>query len=106
MTEAELKRDVKAYLDKMGFHHVHYNTIFSSRRGNYGSAKGIPDIIGCYRGRYIAFELKGKGGKPSEAQNRQLESIKAAEGMGIIVRSVDEVEAVLWAIDQIIDGGK
>ena len=46
---------------------------------------GIPDIIGCWNGKFFAWELKSKCGKPSKLQLYILEKIKDAGGHTAVV---------------------
>ena len=46
---------------------------------------GIPDIIGCYNGRFFALELKADNGKPSELQLYNLDKINKAGGYGVLL---------------------
>lgn len=68
-------------------------------------AKGEPDIIGCYRGFYVAIELKrpdGKG-KASKLQEVKLRRIRESGGFGIIADNLEEVLKIFEEIDQRID---
>ena len=67
--------------------------------GPYGT-NGIPDIICCYRGRFIAFEAKTETGKPSRLQEAVIRKINAAGGTALVVRSVEDVKAALAAITE------
>lgn len=62
--------------------------------GMYGTA-GIPDIICCYRGRFYGFEVKTEDGEPTELQKATIRKIQKAGGTALVVRSVDEVRAVI-----------
>ncbi len=62
--------------------------------GMYGTA-GIPDIICCYRGRFYGFEVKTETGEPTELQKATIRKIQNAGGTALVVRSVDEVRAVI-----------
>ena len=62
--------------------------------GMYGTA-GIPDIIACVRGRFFAFEVKTATGKATPLQKATLQKILASGGTAAVVRSVDEVRAIL-----------
>lgn len=46
---------------------------------------GIPDLIGVYRGRFFAWELKSKEGSPSQIQSWTLTKIQEAGGIGEVV---------------------
>ena len=62
--------------------------------GRYGTA-GIPDIIACVEGRFFAFEVKTESGKVTPLQAATIQKILVAGGMAAVVRSVDEVRAIL-----------
>jgi len=60
----------------------------------YGTA-GIPDVICCYQGRFIGFEVKIDTGQPTELQKATIRKIRNCVGTALVVRSVDEVRAVI-----------
>lgn len=62
--------------------------------GMYGTA-GIPDIICCYRGRFLAFEVKQPGRKLTRLQEITLNKIVSAGGLAKKVTSVEEVNLIL-----------
>ena len=62
--------------------------------GMYGTA-GIPDIIACIDGRFFAFEVKTDDGSPTKLQEATIRKILATSGTALVVRSVDEVRAVI-----------
>ncbi len=62
--------------------------------GMYGTA-GIPDIIACVEGRFFAFEVKTATGKATLLQEATLRKILATGGTAAVVRSVDEVRAII-----------
>lgn len=62
--------------------------------GMYGTA-GIPDIITCVDGQFFAFEVKTPIGKTTALQDATIRKILAAGGHAYVVRSVDEVRAIL-----------
>lgn len=62
--------------------------------GMYGTA-GIPDIIACVQGRFFAFEVKTAYGNVTPLQEATIRKILAAGGTAAVVRSVDEVRAIL-----------
>ena len=66
--------------------------------GQFGTA-GLPDIICCYRGRFVAFEIKTATGKPTKLQEITIAKIKATKGEAFIVRSVQEVQAILETLE-------
>lgn len=60
--------------------------------GMYGTA-GIPDIIACIGGKFYGFEVKTERGKPTALQEATIRMIRAAGGIAVVVRSVEEVKA-------------
>ena len=88
MSEGEVKKEIIAYLKKAGIHH---NNILQGRIGSYGNVKGISDILCCYRGRYVAIEVKGKGGRASADQLEFLESVNLSGGVAFLAYSLDDV---------------
>jgi penicillin-binding protein-related factor A (putative recombinase) len=67
---------------------------FKEHGGSYGSA-GIPDIICCYHGRFVAFEVKTEKGKTTKLQEVNIRNIREACGVALVVRSLDEVKDAL-----------
>ena len=46
---------------------------------------GVPDVVCCYAGRFIGIECKAGGNKPTTLQKRELEAIKVAGGLPLII---------------------
>ncbi len=67
--------------------------------GPYGT-NGIPDIICCWHGRFIAFEVKTESGKPTKLQEAVIRQMNRAGGKALIVRSVEDVKAALADITE------
>lgn len=65
--------------------------------GLYGTA-GIPDIICCIDGKFIAFEVKTEIGKLSKLQEITMTKIKDAKGDAYKVTSVGEVKQILESL--------
>lgn len=53
--------------------------------GGYGRS-GIPDIIVCFRGRFLAIECKAGYNKPTALQEREIVAIHKAGGDAMVVR--------------------
>ena len=62
--------------------------------GMYGTA-GIPDIIACINGRFVAFEVKTETGKLTKLQEITIRKIRNAKGQAFKVTSMAEVAAIL-----------
>lgn len=73
--------------------------------GGVYTRAGVPDILACYKGRFIAIEVKAEKGKPSDQQLAEIARIKAAGGVAIISRpsGFDALRALLNAIDEEIE---
>lgn len=58
---------------------------------------GLPDIIGCWHGRFIALEVKSPqtGYAPTELQLHVIGLIRAAGGTAGVVYSVEEALEVV-----------
>ena len=65
--------------------------------GMYGTA-GLPDIICCVRGRFIAFEVKTTSGKLTKLQETAIHKINQAGGKAFKVTSVEGVKAILTEV--------
>ena len=46
---------------------------------------GVPDILVCYQGRFIAIECKAGKGRVTALQQSNLESIEKAGGVALVV---------------------
>jgi len=62
--------------------------------GQYGTA-GLPDIILCFNGRFVAFEVKTPSGKLTKLQETTITKIIAAKGEAFKVTSVEEVREII-----------
>ena len=89
MKEAELITAIKKYLAS-----VPDTFAWKEHGGQYGTA-GIPDIIVCHRGHFIALEAKVGKNQPTKLQNVTIEQIRKAGGTAAVVRSIEDVKAAL-----------
>lgn len=69
-------------------------------------SQGEPDLVCCYEGKFVAFELKIKGNKPSALQLEKIEDIKKAGGIALPVWSINEIKETLYEISRIQQDGK
>jgi Holliday junction resolvase len=60
---------------------------------------GVPDIVCCYRGRFLAIECKAGAGKTTALQDRELGLIKKAGGAQLVIneKNVGDVAVLLAA---------
>lgn len=69
-------------------------------------SQGEPDLVCCYRGRFIAFELKIDDNKPSALQLEKIKDIKRAGGIALPVWSINEIKEKLYELSRIQQGDK
>jgi hypothetical protein len=90
--EKKVKAAVRKILNRMDIYH------FMPPGMGLGRS-GIPDIIGCYQGRFIAIECKAGKGKTTALQERELQWIKDAGGFAVVARedNLEQLEQELQA---------
>lgn len=91
MLEKDIVKAIMKYLKT-----VPHCFAWKEHGGMYGTA-GIPDIIACVDGRFYGFEVKTETGKSTGLQEATIRKILKAGGVAVIVRSADEVRAVIEA---------
>jgi len=60
------------------------------------SMAGIADIVGCYKGKFVAIEVKSKAGKMSRVQTHFKRCIELAGGLFLVARSVNDVKGSIY----------
>ena len=90
MLERDIVAAIKKYLASLGG-----DVFFWKEHGGAYGTSGIPDIICCYKGRFLGLEVKLPSGKLTALQRRALDKINAAGGIARRVESVDDVKAVI-----------
>ena len=88
--ESKVKDKLRKQLDAMGIYH------FMPPANGFGRS-GIPDIIGCFNGQFVAFECKAGKNIPTALQEREMRNIQAAKGWAFVINedNVDNIEALL-----------
>lgn len=81
--EKLFENKVKAYLKSIGAWFVKY------WGGGRFTKSGIPDILVCYKGRFIAVETKADTGEPSLIQLLTLKEIRKAKGIAVLLYPKD-----------------
>jgi len=74
---------------------------FFPATGGYGKS-GVPDIVGCYKGKFFSIECKAGNNKPTALQQRELDAIANAEGKAWIVNEAN-VTTVTLALNLMIN---
>ena len=91
--EADLITTIKKYLATLP-----ETFAWKEHGGQYGTA-GIPDIIVCHRGRFIALEAKVGKNTPTKLQTVTIEQIRKAGGTAAVVRSVADVKTIISELE-------
>ena len=76
--EAKVKKVVVKQLKELGAYYFYPVT------GGYGGS-GVPDIIGCYEGRFFGIECKAGKNTPTPLQEKNLTDIKNNGGIAVVV---------------------
>jgi len=87
--EAKVKKVVVAQLKALGAYYFYPVT------GGYG-ASGVPDIVGCYQGKFFAIECKAGNNKPTALQQRNIDAIAAQGGMVKVINEDNMNEVTTW----------
>ena len=88
--EAKVKKKVVDVIKKYDGYY------FFPATGGYGRS-GVPDIVCCYRGVFVAIECKAGTNKPTPLQEAEMAKIKKAQGFVLVVNetNVHDVEILL-----------
>lgn len=90
--EVKVKRVVVAQLKELGAYYFYPVT------GGYGFS-GVPDIVGCYNGKFFGIECKAGSNKPTPLQLKNLLLIQSTGGIAAVVN-----ESNMKDIQQILEG--
>jgi len=94
MKEADIVAAIKAALTKRGAWVIK----------THGSPHlaGVPDLLACYRSRFIALEVKQPKTRDNVSLRQQkfLDHIKVAEGIAVVVWDVDMAINILDYVDE------
>ena len=77
--EKTFENKIKKYLKEKGAWYIKY-----WGGGNF-TKEGIPDLLICYKGCFIAVEVKASNGRPSDLQLYHLKKIKEAGGKAFLL---------------------
>lgn len=77
--EKNFENRVKAFLKSKGCWFIKY------WGGGQFTKAGVPDLLVCCNGHFLAVELKAPNGKPSALQLHTIEEIKKSGGTAIVL---------------------
>lgn len=83
-SEKLFENKIKKYIEDQGGWQVKF---FANRM----TKTGIPDILACVNGYFLAIEVKAQNGKPSELQKHHVRKINDAGGYAIILYPQDYI---------------
>jgi hypothetical protein len=91
-TEARLRTNIVKALER-------YSGWWVVTHADQFSTGGMPDIIGCYNGRFIGLEVKlpGKEHTLTERQAHRIHQINKAGGFSAMVTSVDQAMDLVFS---------
>lgn len=81
--ETAFKKQIIKFLDTLNscYHIPYFPSIYTP--------KGVPDILCCINGHFVAIEVKADNGKPSELQKYHVNEINNAGGIAVILYPKD-----------------
>ena len=89
LKEKAVENKIKKWLKDKGYW-------FFKVHGSIFQPAGIPDILACINGKFVAIEVKRtKGGVVSPLQKAQIEKIKENGGIAGVANSMDEFLEIL-----------
>jgi Holliday junction resolvase len=93
--EKRVKTKVVAILKELGTYYFYPVT------GGYG-ASGVPDIVGCYKGKFFAIECKAGKGKTTALQEKNIAQIIAQGGLAMVINedNIEDVNELLRHIER------
>lgn len=96
--ENKVKEKVVAILKYFGAYYFFPST------GGYGRS-GVPDVIACYRGYFIAIEVKAGNNTPTALQQRELRRVAKARGIAMWVNE-DTVDSLHDRLNLLSEGAE
>ena len=91
--EKNYENKIKSYIEELGGWQVKF---FANRM----TKSGIPDILACVGGYFVAIEVKAQNGKPSELQLHHCKKIREAGGFAFIAypSGWEELKKILYML--------
>ena len=86
--EAKVKKKVVDTLKRLGAYY------FQPVTGGFGRS-GVPDLVACYKGKFIGIECKSGDKKPTALQQKNLDDISAQGGVSLVIN-----EDNIWVLDK------
>ena len=76
--------------------------------GGQFTKSGVPDLLICCNGYFVAVEVKAENGKPSDLQLYNIEQIKKAGGIAMVLypNQFEEFKKIIFLLKKVIDNNK
>ena len=84
--EQDIQIAIMNYISSIGGLPVKFNNI-----GIYAKA-GVPDILACIKGRFVAIEVKKPGNKPSSLQENFINAVNQIGGFAFWADNLQDVK--------------
>ena len=98
--ESSIQLSITRYLNKLIENNVPlwFTKVTSAPMAR--GTRGIPDLLVCYKGLFLAFEVKTTICKVSGLQQMQIDKINRAGGFACVVKNKEDVKKILMLIDE------
>jgi Holliday junction resolvase len=87
--EKKVKDKVKKVLEKLGCYYFYPAT------GGFGKS-GVPDIVICFKGHFVAIECKAGDNKPTALQEMNMKKIRENGGSTIVINEANLSDVESW----------
>ena len=86
--EKKVRKKVEQLLDLYGAY------FFAPMSGGFTKA-GVPDLVCCYKNKFIGIECKSGNKKPTALQQKNLDDIEKEGGVALVIN-----EDNIWVLDK------
>ena len=63
--------------------------------GSNAPSTGVPDILTCYKGRFVGIEVKTPSGRVTKIQQYHIDQINQSGGVAFVATSLEDVRMEL-----------
>lgn len=101
-SEKQFENKIKKFLKEQNCYYIKY------WGGGQFTKSGVPDLLICCNGYFVAVEVKAENGKPSELQLYNIDEIKKAGGFAMILypNQFDNFKKFIKLLKNVIDSNK
>ena len=101
-SEKQFENKIKKFLKEQNCYYIKY------WGGGQFTKSGVPDLLICCNGYFVAVEVKAENGKPSELQLYNIDEKKKAGGFAMILypNQFDNFKKFIKLLKNVIDSNK